>query len=250
MSAYGRMMDIMTRRQIFNERFAKSLSKQSIAALRKFAREVGIVITEADLANGASKTLLAAINRAATQASDEVLLAILPDLLAFADAESKFTQAALRSTTQGVKVKSPTKDTVEKSVKNAKFKLGHGKEAEKATLKGLFAIFGNIYKVGEGPHPALHYNCRSIRLPLINTDVAMSVSGGSRVEPDGTKINARATYGGWLKEQPKDVQDEVLGVKRAELFRSDKLSIGKFTDDTGKVYTLEQLKAREPLAFS
>ena len=94
------------------------------------------------------------------------------------------------------------------------------------------------------------HNCRSIRIPVINTDVAMSVSGGSRVEPDGTKISARATYGGWLKDQPKAVQDEVLGVKRAELFRSDKLSIGKFTDDTGKVYTLEQLKEREPLAFS
>jgi hypothetical protein len=57
------------------------------------------------------------------------------------------------------------------------------------------------------------------------------------------------TYGGWLKKQPASVQDEVLGIERAKLFRSGKLSIGKFTDDTGKVYTLDQLKKLEPLAF-
>ena len=334
MSANGRLMDVMTRRQIFNERFAKSLSKESIAVLRKMARELGIIINEADLANGATKTLLAAINRAATQASDEMLLAIMPDLLAFADAESKFAQQALRGTTDA-KINAPSKAKTESAVKAAKFKLTTGKTVEKATLKGLFAIFGNgvgrevgtivagggtkaeilsqtasfinsraraqadvtirttvnefasiartevykenpeiiqeerfvavldgnttiqcssldgnVYKVGEGPQPSLHFGCRSIRIGVLQADVAMSVSGGSRVEPDGTKINARATYGGWLKDQPKAVQDEVLGVKRAELFRSDKLSIGKFTDDTGKVYTLDQLKEREPLAFS
>ena len=68
--------------------------------------------------------------------------------------------------------------------------------------------------------------------------------------PSGVRpINAKLTYGAWLKKQPQALQDEVLGVERAKLFRSGKVSIQRFTDDTGKVYTLEQLKEREGLAL-
>ena len=69
--------------------------------------------------------------------------------------------------------------------------------------------------------------------------------------PDGktTHVGARTTYGGWLGGQPAEVQDEILGADRGKLFRSGGLAIDKFTDDTGIVYSLDELESRNPLAF-
>ncbi len=53
------------------------------------------------------------------------------------------------------------------------------------------------------------------------------------------------SYGDWLRKQPKAVQQEVLGVKKAKLFNEGGLSIDKFQDSTGKTYTLDELRQRE-----
>lgn len=101
---------------------------------------------------------------------------------------------------------------------------------------------GEIFPIGQGPIPPLHWGCRSVRTPVINPEYNLgSEITGERASSDGP-VSAQTTYGGWLRRQSSDVQDEVLGVERAKLFRSGKLSISKFTDDTGKVYSLERLK--------
>lgn len=101
---------------------------------------------------------------------------------------------------------------------------------------------GEIYPIGEGPQPPLHWACRSVRAPVINPEYNLgSEITGERASADGP-VSAQTTYNSWLKRQSAEVQDEVLGVERAKLFRGGKLSIGKFTDDTGKVYTLDELK--------
>lgn len=101
---------------------------------------------------------------------------------------------------------------------------------------------GQIYPIGEGPQPPLHWACRSVRTPVINPEYNLgSEITGERASADGP-VSAQTTYNSWLKRQSADVQDEVLGVERANLFRSGKLSISKFTDDTGKAYSLERLK--------
>jgi len=111
------------------------------------------------------------------------------------------------------------------------------------------SLDGNHYHVGEGPLPPIHWGCRSVRVPLINPEYNLGANvKGQRSSEDGP-VSAQTTYGGWLKRQNHDKQDEVLGKERATLFRSGKLSIGSFTDDTGKVYTLAQLKRLNPLAF-
>jgi len=116
-----------------------------------------------------------------------------------------------------------------------------------ATLDGSTTIQcasldGNIYPIGEGPMPPLHWSCRSVRTGLVNPkyNLASEVTG-ERASMDGP-VSANTTYGGFLKRQSNEMQDEVLGKERAKLFRSGKLSIGKFTDDTGKLYTLDELK--------
>ncbi len=121
--------------------------------------------------------------------------------------------------------------------------------AEGFAVKNCASLDGTVHPIGEGPHPALHWGCRSIRVPLVQQGVALALPGGRRTAEGVRPVSARLTYGGWLKKQPEAVQDEVLGVERAKLFRSGKVSIQRFTDDTGKVYTLEELAKREGLAL-
>ena len=109
---------------------------------------------------------------------------------------------------------------------------------------------GKIFDIGKGPLPPLHYGCRSVRVPRVNPEYDLG-SGitGERASIDGP-VSGSVTYGGFLKRQNAAVQNEVLGLERAKLFRSGKLSIGKFTDDSGKVYSLKRLRELNPLAFN
>ena len=124
-----------------------------------------------------------------------------------------------------------------------------------ATLDGRTTVScasldGKVYPIGEGPQPPIHWACRSVRVPVVNPDYNVGADvTGERASIDGP-VSAQTTYGGWLKRQGADVQDEVLGMERAKLFRGGKLSIGKFTDDTGKIYSLEELRRLNPIVFN
>lgn len=85
---------------------------------------------------------------------------------------------------------------------------------------------GKVFPIDEGPRPALHYQCRSMRVPLVNGAESANVG----------------EYPKWLKRQPKSVQVEVLGEERAKLFRSGELTIDQFVDDRGIEYTLDELE--------
>ena len=57
-----------------------------------------------------------------------------------------------------------------------------------------------------------------------------------------------------MRSQPAKFQDEYFsqftdGKQKAALFRRGDLKIEQFRNETGVNYTLEQLKALEPLAF-
>lgn len=52
------------------------------------------------------------------------------------------------------------------------------------------------------------------------------------------------TYQTWLKKQSFEFQNDVLGKSRAEMFRND-MPLDRFVDDSGKTYTLAELKAKE-----
>lgn len=110
------------------------------------------------------------------------------------------------------------------------------------------SLDGNIYPVGVGPLPPLHYNCRSVRVPVVDDAFKALREGSTRASMTGP-VSSQTTYNSWLGRQSKEFQVEVLGVDRAELFRSGKLTLIKFTDDAGRVYTLDELKAREGLTL-
>lgn len=113
---------------------------------------------------------------------------------------------------------------------------------------------GVVYQDMTGsPVPPAHWGCRSTTIPVIapEFDIGAKLKGQRPAISAGgvEQVSGRTTYGGWLKKQPKDFVDEALGVERSKLFRSGKLAIDKFTDPTGRIYTLKELEGLNPLSF-
>ena len=85
---------------------------------------------------------------------------------------------------------------------------------------------GKSYPVGQGPQPPAHPRCRSTRVG-IDTDY-----------PPPTK----RTYDQWLRAQSDEVQDEILGKGKADLFRGG-LTLDRFFDERrGREYTVAELR--------
>lgn len=101
---------------------------------------------------------------------------------------------------------------------------------------------GELFDIGKGPQPPVHWNCRSIRVAEVYDKWKIPGLGNERSSVDGP-VSAKTTYGSFLKKQDKAFQDDVLGPERAKLFRSGEISIDKFTDN-GRTLTLEQLKTK------
>ena len=56
------------------------------------------------------------------------------------------------------------------------------------------------------------------------------------------RVPAKTTYEQWLRKQPRQFQNEVLGLERGKLFRQG-ASLDKFIDKSGKTLNLKQLAA-------
>lgn len=113
---------------------------------------------------------------------------------------------------------------------------------------------GKVFSMVEGSAmPPAHWNCRSTTIPKVKKEFDIgSDKGGKRPSVGATgvkQVSSRTSYGGWLKRQPAAFVDEALGVERSRLFRAGKLTLDKFVDPTGRVYTLEQLQSMNPIAF-
>lgn len=140
------------------------------------------------------------------------------------------------------------------------------------------SLDGKRYKIGEGPQPPIHYNCRSVRVSDFGTaDVhrpsnpagerylmeqytkktGVKKVGGrwpsghgkafrkfraeKRAELIG-RVPSDITYGEWITRQPKDLVVSIMGEKRAEAFLSGKLSIEDMTNPaTGREWSARQL---------
>lgn len=102
------------------------------------------------------------------------------------------------------------------------------------------ALDSRIFPVGSGPRPPLHFNCRSRRIPYLGP----SSVKGMRASATGP-VPDDMDYADWLRKQPVAVQNEVLGVKKAQLWRKGGLELDRFVDSTGKEYTLDELKRRD-----
>lgn len=90
---------------------------------------------------------------------------------------------------------------------------------------------GKEYPMNEGPRPPAHPNCRSQITAVL----------------DGFPAPDRTTYEDWLKRQPKEFQDEVLGPTRAKAWRAGAIPLGRFVDRKGRAWSLDELRRREGL---
>ena len=162
-----------------------------------------------------------------------------------------------------------------------------------ATLDGRTTLIcssldGEIFKLAEGPFPPIHFNCRSLRMGIID-DVFIgmrparaftertlvrefSAKRGFEAPttraglPFGTKgaydsfsqrrireltgrVPARQTYQEWLTTQPRLFQDDVLGPTRGKLFRAGGLRLDRFVNRSGDALPLDQLARLNRRAF-
>lgn len=112
---------------------------------------------------------------------------------------------------------------------------------------------GEVYPVDSGPRPPAHFGCRSTTVPVVKSWAEMGIN--LKEAPEGTRasmngqVPASETYNSWLKKQPKEVQEDVLGATKAKLFRDGGLSVDRFVDRAGVEYTLDELRQRESSAF-
>ena len=101
---------------------------------------------------------------------------------------------------------------------------------------------GQIFGLKDGPRPPAHIRCRSTTVPVMRSwrDLAPG-EAGAKDWFRGVEAN-QLTYQEWLQRQPVAVQNEVLGVRKAQLWRSG-TPIEKFTSSAGRPLTLEELDA-------
>lgn len=140
------------------------------------------------------------------------------------------------------------------------------------------ALDGQRFAIGEGQRPPLHFNCRSIRVVIFSEALGARPSNPATESrlldefnkengldaktrdklPHGMKgkfdkfatkrkreiigqIPAKTNYEKWLREQSDEFQNEVLGIKRAKLFRDGDLELKDFVRPDGKQISLADL---------
>ncbi|MBB76520.1 MAG: hypothetical protein CMJ75_18605 [Planctomycetaceae bacterium] len=111
---------------------------------------------------------------------------------------------------------------------------------------------GQVFPINDGPRPPQHINCRSTTVPVLRSweelgIPANAISPSTRASMNG-QVPASTTFNGWLKDQPRGVQNEVLGPTRASLWREGKIELTKFTDG-GRLLDLNTLRKREGLSL-
>lgn len=105
---------------------------------------------------------------------------------------------------------------------------------------------GVVYEVGKGPRPPAHPGkCRCRMASVLKSWKELGIPlkdipEGTRASMDG-QVPRSTTFGEWIKAQSAARQNQVLGPTRAAQLRSGEMDIQDFTDDQGRILTLEEL---------
>lgn len=112
---------------------------------------------------------------------------------------------------------------------------------------------GNIYPLDKGPRPPAHFNCRSVMTAVTKSWKELGINAkelpeSTRQSMDG-QVPASLTYQSWLEKQSVERQNKILGKTKASLFRDGGLTVDRFVNNKGHVFTLDELKQRDAEAF-
>lgn len=95
--------------------------------------------------------------------------------------------------------------------------------------------------------PPIHFNDRCAMVPVLKSFKELGID----IEelPPSTRASVEGqvsdkTFGDWLKRQPVDKIEEVLGKGRADLFKRGVISFNDLVDGRGSPLTLEQIKKK------
>jgi hypothetical protein len=95
----------------------------------------------------------------------------------------------------------------------------------------------------------LTHNCRSTTVPVLKSwkelGIPLKEARASTRASFSGQVPGKTTYGSWLKGQPVQVQDHVLGKGRAQLFRRGVVPMEKFIDRRYRPLSLRQLEDLE-----
>ncbi len=128
------------------------------------------------------------------------------------------------------------------------------------TCKYCASIDGNVYAVDDATKPKLpqHYNSRTV---YVGCDESGETIGRRPYVEDKRKVkdipkdqrkigqvNSSTDYESWFENTTEDFKKEWLGKTRYNLYKGG-MSIGKFVDDTGKTYTIAELRVLDKKLF-
>lgn len=112
---------------------------------------------------------------------------------------------------------------------------------------------GQVFPLNKGPKPPLHIRCRSTTVAELDGRYRFLKGSRTRAAQNGP-VGAETTYYQWLKRQPAEFQDDVLGPTRGKLFRDGGLSTTRFAQlnlhRNFRPMTLDEMRKKEPAAFS
>jgi SPP1 gp7 family putative phage head morphogenesis protein len=119
------------------------------------------------------------------------------------------------------------------------------------------SLDGVVFKMGKGPLPPQHPNCRSTTVPALDAKYDWLDEGATRSArgPDGKSkaVDANQSYYDWLKKQPAGFQNDALGPTMGKLFRDGGLAADEFARlNLGRSFqplTIAQMREKDPLAF-
>lgn len=113
---------------------------------------------------------------------------------------------------------------------------------------------GQTFPVNSGPRPPAHMNCRSTTVAVTKTWREMGfdvdeLDAGTRASMDG-QVPGDMTYYQWLNQTSRANALEALGPTRYGLWKNQGIAPSEFVNDRGRLYTLDELRALRPGAFT
>jgi len=167
-----------------------------------------------------------------------------------ADQSRNQTAAVVRTTVQNVATNA--REATYEENEDVVDKVRYVAVLDSRTTLRCASLDGRIFEIDEGPRPPQHFGCRSTTVPVLKSWEELGIKGLKELPPatratmDG-QVPDTLTFPEWLKSQPFDTQEDVLGTERAILFRQGKVKFEKFIDDQGRTLTLKELRRRERL---
>jgi len=103
-------------------------------------------------------------------------------------------------------------------------------------------LHGNVYPIGEGPRPPMHWQCRSTTIPEVKSWQEMGLPGTDSRFNGRPALLAETPFDeiarGWSEEK----QNKFIGPVRAQLWREGKVkNLQDFMASTTRVKTLNQM---------